>query len=93
MVTPEQLFPETYVFHDLTPAILFVLHQIERLDNVRVMKVRTDTEFASELLDVVLFRFVFPSFPKFLFEMSKNTLVIRFTFTAYILSSGSRTAG
>lgn len=52
--------------HNFTPVQLLVLDEINRLDDVDVMKGRRNAELGSELLDVLLLRLVLPSFPEFL---------------------------
>lgn len=52
--------------HHFAPVPVLVLHQVDRLDDVDVVEGGGDAELRSELLDVLLFRFVLATFSEFL---------------------------
>jgi hypothetical protein len=58
--------PTRAKFHDLTPMLCLVLHEINSLDDVWMVQRRGDTEFCSEFLDVFFLRLVLATFPEFL---------------------------
>ena len=54
------------VFHNLTPMLIFVLYEIDRFNNILVMKCRTDTKLGGEFLDVFPLSFVLSSLAELL---------------------------
>jgi hypothetical protein len=52
--------------HHLTPMLVLVLDEIDRLDDVGVMKSGRDAEFGRQLFDVFFLGFVLSTFPEFL---------------------------
>ena len=54
------------ILHDFTTMVLFVLNEVDGLDDIGVVQGGRDAEFRSELLDVFLFRLVLSSLSEFL---------------------------
>jgi hypothetical protein len=52
--------------HDFTPAEIFILNEINGLDDIWMMEGRRYTELCSEFLDIFLFGLVLAAFAEFL---------------------------
>ena len=52
--------------HDFAPGMIFVLHKVDRLHNIGVMKGRRDAKLRCKLLDVLLFTLILSTLPKLL---------------------------
>jgi hypothetical protein len=58
--------------HDLAPALLLVLHQVDGLDDVDMVKSRRDAELCSQLLDVLFLSLVLAALAELLWPRSAH---------------------
>ena len=54
------------ILHDFAPCMVLILHKIDRLNDIGVMKGRRNAKLRGKLLDILLFGLILSAFPELL---------------------------